>query len=111
MSDQPRREPSTPPEGSYPPDRWSVRWHVPYFVRHRGRIHLVVARTSAGAAAAPAGGLRVYREGETVSDHPGLVAGSTVDLLGKRWRVAHVEHRVHIVLDRVSTEGDAGPRA
>ena len=104
MSDQPRREPTAPPEGTYPPDHWSVRWHVPYFVRHGGRVHLVVARTSESPE--PTGDLEVILDGTTVAKHPDLVAGSTLDLLGKRWRVSHVQHRVHIVLDRVA----ASPR-
>jgi hypothetical protein len=108
--DQPRRESTVPPEGIYPPDHWPVRWHVPYFVHYGGLVHLVVARTSERPR--PTGHLELLLDGGTVADYPGLVPGSTLDLLGRRWQVTEIEHRVRIVLDRLPADPDrpeAGP--
>ncbi|WKX70245.1 hypothetical protein [Streptomyces sp. XD-27] len=86
--------------------RWAVAYHVPYKVRHEGRSYAVLARIFAKPSVH--GQIQVGCEGETVADYDNLTPGDVVEIAGDEWRVAAVEYRTRIVLERVrGSEGNA----
>lgn len=91
--------------------RWVLRYHIPYTVVHDGLTHRIVATIFAHPSVH--GRIQVNREGQFIAQYDELVAGSTVEITGDTWRVAEVEYRTHIVLERVpeETEEDSGAQA
>lgn len=84
--------------------RWAVRYHIPYDVEHEGQSYGVVA--SIYAQPEVHGSILVSRGGETVAQYDDLTPGAVVDITGDAWRVAEVEYRTRIVLERAN-KGDA----
>jgi hypothetical protein len=78
--------------------RWAVRYHIPYTVEHDGRPYGVVA--SIYAKPEVHGSILVTLDGQPVVQYDDLTPGDTVDITGDRWRVAAVEYRTRIVLER-----------
>lgn len=86
--------------------RWVVRHHAPYDVEHEGRPYAIVA--SVFAEPLPHARLQVSCRGELVAQYDDLVPGATLEITGDTWRVAEVEYRKKIVLERTPegrTEG------
>ena len=78
--------------------RWAVRHHVPYSVEYEGHSYGIVA--SVFAEPSVHGRIQVSREGELVASHDDLTPGDVVEITGDAWRVADVEYRTLIVLER-----------
>ncbi len=85
--------------------RWAVRYHIPYTVEHDGQSYGVVA----GIYEQPAvhGSILVTHEGRPVARYDDLTPGSVVEITGDTWRVAAVDYRTRIVLERAGGEGSA----
>lgn len=84
--------------------RWAIRHHVPYDVEHEGRPYAIVV--SVFAEPVPSARLQVSCRGELVAQYDDLVPGATLEITGDAWRVAEVEYRKKIVLER-APEGAA----
>lgn len=80
--------------------RWAVRYHVPYTVEHEGHSYGIVA--SIFAEPSVHGRIQVGREGTPVAQFDDLTPGDVVDITGDTWRVAAVEYRTRIVLERAN---------
>jgi hypothetical protein len=78
--------------------RWAVRYHIPYAVEHEGQAYGVVA--SIYAQPEVHGSILVSRAGETVAQYDDLTPGDVVEITGDAWRVAAVDYRTRIVLER-----------
>jgi hypothetical protein len=78
---------------------WPLRHHIPYTVKHEGRSHRIVV--SIFAQPSVHGQIVVSCEGGLVAKYDELVPGSIVEITGDAWRVAAVEYRTHIMLERV----------
>lgn len=78
--------------------RWAVRYHIPYQVEHEGQSYGVVA--SIYAQPEVHGNILVTRGGETIAQYDDLTPGDVVEITGDAWRVAAVDYRTRIVLER-----------
>lgn len=91
--------------------RWPLRYHRPYTIEHEGRQHRVVA----GIFASPSvhGQIKVSCEGRLVAAYDNLTPGDVVEITGDSWRVAEVDYRTRVVLERVAGGGeeDSGVQA
>lgn len=83
--------------------RWAVRYHIPYTVEHDGSSYGVVA--SIYREPTVHGSVLVSRDGQPVAHYDELTPGDVVEITGDRWRVAEVEYRTRIVLERAGQEG------
>ncbi|MCT7352103.1 hypothetical protein N4P33_07935 [Streptomyces sp. 15-116A] len=91
------------PQVKYPFEfdgRWVLRYHVPYTVEHDGRTHRVVATIFMQPSVH--GRIQVNCEGRLIAEYDELVPGQIVEITGDSWRVAAVEYRTRIVLERVA---------
>lgn len=79
--------------------RWAVRYHIPYTVEHDGSSYGVVA--SIYREPTVHGRILVTLGGQPVVQYDELTPGDVVEITGDRWRVAAVEYRTRIVLERV----------
>ncbi len=94
------------PQVKYPFEfdgRWVLRYHVPYTVRHEGLPHRIVATVFAQPSVH--GRIQVSCEGRPPVEYDGLTAGDTVEITGDTWRVAEVDYRTRVVLER-ATDAD-----
>lgn len=94
------------PQVKYPFEfdgRWVLRYHVPYTIEHEGRTHRIVATIFAQPAVH--GRIQIGCEGRPVAEYDELTPGDVVEITGGVWRVAEVDYRTRIVLERV-TDGD-----
>ncbi|MGW5127700.1 hypothetical protein ACWEQ7_27370 [Streptomyces sp. NPDC004069] len=80
--------------------RWVLRYHVPYTVRHEGRVHQIVSTVFAQPSVH--GRIQIGCEGRPVAEYDNLTPGDVVEITGDAWRVAEVEYRTHVVLERMS---------
>lgn len=90
------------PQAKYPFEfdgRWVLRYHIPYTVEHDGSTYRIVATVFAEPTVH--GRIQVNRDGQFVAEYDELVAGSLVEITGDAWRVAEVEYRTRVVLERV----------
>ncbi|MET7901659.1 hypothetical protein ABZS86_09315 [Streptomyces sp. NPDC005355] len=79
---------------------WPIRHHIPYTVEHEGRTYAINA-TVFGEPSVHAR-IQVGREGEPVATYDDLVPGDIVEITDDQWRVAAVDYRTRIVLERMS---------
>ncbi|MFR0358971.1 DUF6406 domain-containing protein [Streptomyces sediminimaris] len=80
--------------------RWVLRHHIPYDVRHEGRAHHIVA--SVFREPSVHGRVQIGCEGRPVAEYDELTPGDLVEITGDTWRVAEVEYRTHVTLERVA---------
>ncbi|WP_235614595.1 hypothetical protein [Streptomyces ambofaciens] len=103
------------PQVKYPFEfdgRWVLRYHVPYTVEHDGLPHRIVATVFAQPSVH--GRIQVSCEGRPPVEYDGLTAGDTVEITGDVWRVAEVDYRTRVVLERpteVVAEVESGVQA
>ena len=84
--------------------RWALRYHIPYTVEHDGREHTIMATVFAQPSVH--GRIQVGCEGRPVAEYDDLTPGDLVEITGDAWRVAEVEYRTHVVLERVPEAGE-----
>ncbi|MGW3494274.1 hypothetical protein [Streptomyces sp. NPDC001020] len=89
--------------------RWPLRYHRPYTVEHDGQDHRIVA--SIFAQPAVHGQIKVNCEGRLVAEYDDLVPGDVIEITGDAWRVAAVEYRTRIVLERAGDDEKEVPGA
>lgn len=102
VSDVPER-----PQVKYPFEidgRWVLRHHIPYDVRYDGRAHHIVAAVFGEPSVH--GRIRINREAEPIAEYDDLAPGDVVEITGDAWRVAEVEYRTHITLERVADSNE-----
>ncbi|MFG2949088.1 DUF6406 domain-containing protein [Streptomyces adustus] len=80
--------------------RWVLRYHIPYTVEHEGRAHRIVATIFAKPAVH--GRIQVSSEDGPGVEYDDLTPGDVVEITGDRWRVAEVDYRTRVVLERAS---------
>ncbi|WP_041821484.1 DUF6406 domain-containing protein [Streptomyces davaonensis] len=105
------------PQVKYPFEfdgRWVLRYHIPYTVEHDGHTHQILATIFAQPSVH--GRIQVGREGQPVAEYDDLTPGDIVEITGDTWRVAEVEYRTRVVLERVSVSekeksGESGAQA
>jgi hypothetical protein len=78
--------------------RWVLRYHVPYTVEHDGDPHQIVA--SIFAEPSVHGRIQISRAGRPLATLDDLTPGSPVEITGDAWRVAAIDYRSRIVLER-----------
>ncbi|MDT0613575.1 hypothetical protein [Streptomyces lancefieldiae] len=91
------------PQVKYPFEfdrRWVLRYHVPYTVQYEGRPHRIVATVFAQPSVH--GRIQVSCAGLPPVEYDGLTADDTVEITGDTWRVAEVDYRTRVVLERVT---------
>ncbi|GGL73524.1 hypothetical protein GCM10010129_16420 [Streptomyces fumigatiscleroticus] len=110
VSDRPQhpRSPRSPrsPQVKYPFEldgRWVLRYHIPYTVEHEGREHRIVATIFAQPSVH--GRIQIASPGGLVGEYDDLTPGDLVEITGDAWRVAEVDYRTRIVLERVTDDG------
>ncbi|WP_338105863.1 hypothetical protein [Streptomyces coelicoflavus] len=89
------------PQVKYPFEfdgQWVLRYHVPYTVQHEGLAHRIVATVFAQPSVH--GRIQVSCEGLPPVEYDGLTAGDIVEITGDTWRVAEVDYRTRVVLQR-----------
>lgn len=102
------------PQVKYPFEfdgRWVLRYHIPYTVEHDGRTHQIMATIFAQPSVH--GRIQIGCEGRPAAEYDGLTPGDVVEITGDAWRVAEVDYRTRVVLERVqdSDEEDTGAQA
>ncbi|MFF4837280.1 hypothetical protein [Streptomyces sp. NPDC001315] len=108
-------EPEPKPERShvkYPFEfdgRWVLRYHIPYTVEHEGKAHRIVATIFAQPSVH--GRIQVSDEGGTGAAYDNLTPGDVVEITGDAWRVAEVDYRTRVVLERVTDPDEEGTGA
>lgn len=91
------------PQVKYPFEfdgRWVLRYHVPYTVQYEGLPHRIVATIFAQPSVH--GRIQVSCEGRPPVEYDELTAGDTVEITGDTWRVAEVDYRTRVVLERTT---------
>jgi hypothetical protein len=82
--------------------RWAVRYHIPYTVDHQGQPYGIVA--SIYERPTVHGSILITLGGRPVAQYDDLTPGDVIDITGDRWRVAAVDYRTRIVLERAGQE-------
>ncbi|WP_149551813.1 hypothetical protein [Streptomyces marokkonensis] len=82
--------------------RWVLRYHIPYTVEHDGSTHRIVATIFARPSVH--GRIQINRDGQLIAEYDELVPGSLVEITGDAWRVAEIEYRTRVVLERVTDD-------
>ncbi|WP_436738286.1 hypothetical protein [Streptomyces sp. BBFR102] len=89
------------PQAKYPFEgdgRWAPRYHIPHSVTREGRTHRLVATNSARPSVH--GRIQISCADLPLIEHDDLTPGDTVEITGDLWRVAEVDYRTRIVLER-----------
>ncbi|MER5598519.1 hypothetical protein [Streptomyces sp. NPDC002265] len=89
--------------------RWVLRYHIPYTVEHEGHTHRIVATIFARPSVH--GRIQVSSEDGPGVEYDDLTPGALVEITGDTWRVAEVDYRTRVVLERASTGGQEGTGA
>ncbi|MFD9001858.1 DUF6406 domain-containing protein [Streptomyces sp. NPDC059582] len=91
--------------------RWVLRYHIPYTVEHEGRTHRIVATVFSRPSVH--GRIQVSSEGGPDAEYDDLTPGDVVEITGDAWRVAEVDYRTRVVLERATDadEEESGAQA